>query len=77
MRQMRERPDGAALFNRVVRIAVLILAFGVMGAGLVIAVGWVQLRTVPEEFRAVMGIVIFLYGLYRFVLAFIRRGHGR
>lgn len=77
MQQMRERPDGAALFNRVVRIAVLILAFGVMGAGLVIAVGWVQLRTVPEEFRAVMGIVIFLYGLYRFVLAFIRRGHGR
>ncbi len=77
MRQMRERPDGAALFNRVVRIAVLILAAGVMAAGFVVAVGWVQLRTVPEEFRAVMGIVIFLYGLYRFVLAFIRRGHGR
>ncbi len=77
MRQMRERPEGAALFNRVVRIAVLILAAGVMAAGFVVAVGWVQLRTVPEEFRAVMGIVIFLYGLYRFVLAFIRRGHGR
>ncbi len=76
MRQLREQPAGTLVFNRLVRIVVLVLAAGVMAAGVAVAVGWVQLRTVPEEFRAVMGIVVFLYGLYRFVLAFIR-GHGR
>ena len=77
MRQMGEQPAGAVLFNRVVRVVILVLAAGVMAAGVAVAVGWFQLRTVPDEFRTVMGIVIFLYGLYRFVLAFIRRGHGR
>ncbi len=76
MRQKGEHPAGAELFNRAVRIAILILSAGVMAAGIAVITGFVSLRSVPEEFRAVMGIVVFLYGLYRFVLAVIR-GHGR
>ena len=68
-----QRRDGALLFNRVVRIVILVLSSCVMGAGAALTAGLVHLRSVPDEYRAVMGIVVFLYGLYRFVLALIRR----
>ena len=68
-----EHRNGAELFNHIVRIAVLVLSAGVMVAGLIVVAGVVHLRSVPDQFRWVLGIVVFLYGLYRFVIAFNRR----
>ena len=68
----KERTNPAATVNMVLRAAVLVLSTGVMIAGLALALGFVRMKNLPDEFRLVAGIVVFLYGLYRFVLTFGR-----
>ncbi len=64
--------DGAERFNQVVRIVILIVSSAVMLAGLSVAVGLVHLKSIPDQLRWVFGTVVFLYGLYRFVIAYVR-----
>ena len=64
--------ESAERFNQTVRIVVLVLSSAVMIAGFTMVAGVVHLRNVPDQFRWVLGTVVFLYGLYRFVIAFIR-----
>jgi len=66
------QPDGAERFNQIVRVIILIVSSAVMLAGLVVVLGVVHLRNIPDQFRWVFGTVVFLYGLYRFVLAYSR-----
>lgn len=66
------QPDGAERFNQIVRIIILIVSSAVMLAGLVVVLGVVHLRNIPDQFRWVFGTVVFLYGLYRLVLAYSR-----
>jgi hypothetical protein len=72
MLNTESRHSGAERFNQIVRIVVLVLSAGVMAAGLVVLLGMVHLRSVPDQFRWILGTVVFLYGLYRFVIAYVR-----
>jgi len=68
---------GAERFNQIVRIVVLALSTAVMLAGLTVATGTVHLQNLPDQFRLILGIVVFLYGLYRFVIAYVRGANRR
>lgn len=60
----------------VLRWVVLALATGAMLAGAAIIAGLLVPSRLPEEFRVVLGAVILLYGVYRFVIAWFRRPAG-
>lgn len=57
----------------IVRYAILVLSTGAMGAGMLIIAGVLFIPNIPEDFRVIMGAVVFLYGLYRFVVAYTRK----
>ena len=54
------------------KYAILALSTGAMVLGVLIIAGVLVPRNFPDQYRIVMGIVVFLYGLYRFVVAFTR-----
>lgn len=58
--------------NEVFRYTVLVIAAAAMVMGVLIIVGVLVPRNFPDQFRVIMGIVVFLYGLYRFVIAYYR-----
>lgn len=55
------------------RYVILALAGGVMAVGVLVATGVFELRNLPTQFRIVMGVVVFLYGLYRLVVEYVRK----
>ncbi len=57
----------------VLRIAVLVLSTGAMLAGIAVMIGLLVPRNFPGEYRFLMGVVIFLYGAYRFVVGYYRK----
>jgi prolipoprotein diacylglyceryltransferase len=59
----------------IVRYVILALSAGAMIVGGLAALGVLVPQSTPEEFRRVLGIVVFLYGLYRFVVEYVRAGH--
>jgi prolipoprotein diacylglyceryltransferase len=52
---------------------ILALAGGAMVVGVLVATGVFELRNLPTQFRVVMGVVVFLYGLYRLVVEYVRK----
>lgn len=56
----------------VFRYTILIISAAAMALGVLIIAGVLVPRNFPEQFRVIMGIVVFLYGLYRFVIAYYR-----
>ena len=44
----------------------------VMIVGVMVMVGYLVPRYFPEQYRVVMGAVVFLYGAYRFAITYIR-----
>jgi putative Ca2+/H+ antiporter (TMEM165/GDT1 family) len=59
---------------RYVAMVVSVLA---MIAGIVLMGGWLP-ANVPEQYRVILGAVVFLYGAYRFVIVYFRgRGLNR
>ena len=59
--------------GNILRIVVLVLSTGVMLFGAAVIAGIFVPTTIPEQFRLLVGIVIVLYGAYRFVIALFRR----
>jgi hypothetical protein len=59
--------------ERIVRLVVMILAAGVAMAGILVMSGVLSSAAIPGEFRIVTGAAIFLYGVYRFTVAYFRR----
>jgi hypothetical protein len=57
----------------VLRIIVLVLSTGAMLAGVAVMLGLLVPRNVPGEFQFLIGLVIFLYGAYRFVVGYFRK----
>jgi len=57
---------------RIVRYVVLVLAAGAVIFGLLIMIGLLVPAnvTIPENLRIVFGLVVVLYGVYRFVVTF-------
>jgi hypothetical protein len=59
--------------ERIVRFIVMILAAAVAMAGILVMTGVLINVAITGQFRLVMGAVIFLYGAYRFTVAYFRR----
>jgi hypothetical protein len=59
--------------DRIVRFTVMILAAAVAMAGILVMTGVLINVAITGQIRIVMGAVIFLYGAYRFTVAYFRR----
>jgi hypothetical protein len=59
--------------ERIVRITVMVLAAAVALAGILVMTGVLINTAFSGQIRIVMGGVIFLYGVYRFTVAYFRR----
>jgi len=55
------------------RYTILAVSAAAMVVGVLIITGLLVPRNLPEEFRVIMGIVIVLYGAYRFMITVYRR----
>jgi hypothetical protein len=56
----------------VLKYTVLAISAAAMLLGVLIIAGVLVPRNFPDQYRVIMGIVVFLYGLYRFVIAYTR-----
>jgi hypothetical protein len=61
----------------VLRRVILLLSSGAMLAGIAVLAGWLVPRNLPDQFRIPMGVVILLYGAYRFFIAWFRTPGAR
>ena len=68
-----ERSDDHVELGGVLRIIVLVLSTGAMLAGIAVMAGLLVPQNVPGEFRFLIGVVIFLYGAYRFSVGYFRK----
>jgi hypothetical protein len=58
--------------NRMLNVVVMVLAAAVMLVGILAIIGLLIPVYIPEQYRIIVGVVVFLYGLYRFVLSYFR-----
>jgi len=56
----------------VLKYTILVISAAAMLLGVLIIAGVLVPRNFPDQYRVIMGIVVFLYGLYRFVIAYTR-----
>ncbi len=56
----------------VLKYTIMVISVAAMLAGVLIIAGILVPRNFPDQYRVIMGIVVFLYGLYRFVIAYTR-----
>ena len=54
------------------RYTILGVSAAAMVLGVMVMIGLLVPRNLPEQFRVVVGAVVFLYGAYRFVVAYFR-----
>ena len=59
--------------DRIVRYTVMVLAAAVALAGILVMTGLLINVAIDPGIRSVMGAVTFLYGVYRFTVAYYRR----
>lgn len=59
--------------GNILRIIVLVVSACVMLFGVVVVAGFLVPIFIPEQFRVLTGIVIILYGAYRFVQTLYRK----
>jgi hypothetical protein len=58
--------------NKMLNVVVMVLAAAVMLVGVLAIMGMLIPVYIPEQYRIIVGAVVFLYGLYRFVLSYFR-----
>jgi hypothetical protein len=58
--------------SSVLRYSVLAVSTAAMIVGVLVMVGYLVPKYFPEQYRVVIGAVVFLYGAYRFALTFFR-----
>ena len=56
----------------VLKYTIMVISVAAMLLGVLIIAGVLVPRNLPDQYRVIMGIVVFLYGLYRFVIAYTR-----
>jgi putative Ca2+/H+ antiporter (TMEM165/GDT1 family) len=52
---------------------VLAVSAAVMVVGVLVMIGYLVPRYFPEDYRIIMGAVVFLYGAYRFTITYFRQ----
>jgi hypothetical protein len=60
-------------FTVVIRYTILALSSALMVLGVLVMAGLMIPRAFQEQYRVILGAVIFLYGAYRFSVAYFRR----
>lgn len=60
----------------VLRVSVLAVSAVVMAVGILVMIGFLVPKYFPEDYRIIMGVVVFLYGAYRFVVTYFHRKGG-
>lgn len=60
-------------FTVVIRYTILALSSALMVLGLLVIAGLLVPQVFPEQYRIILGVVILLYGAYRFSVAYFRR----
>jgi hypothetical protein len=60
-------------FTVVIRYAILSLSSALMVLGVLVMAGLMVPSAFPEQYRVILGAVVFLYGAYRFSVAYFRR----
>ncbi|MDH3251971.1 MAG: hypothetical protein OEM41_04215 [Ignavibacteria bacterium] len=58
--------------NAVLRYVLLVLSSAAMAVGVLVMMGTLHVNF-PEQFRVIVGAVVFLYGGYRFVISYFRK----
>jgi hypothetical protein len=56
----------------VLRVVIMVVASGAMAIGVAVMAGWLVPPNLPPQFNVPIGAVVFLYGAYRFVIAYLR-----
>jgi len=59
-------------FNTVLHYAILALSSALMVLGVLVMAGLMVPQNFPGEYRLLLGIVVFLYGAYRFSVSYFR-----
>ncbi len=59
-------------FTVIIRYAILALSSALMVLGVLVTAGLMVPRNFPGEYRILLGVVVFLYGAYRFSVAYFR-----
>lgn len=60
-------------FVSVLRYSVLAASVAAMVVGVLVMIGYLVPRYFPEDYRLIMGAVVFLYGAYRFIITYFRQ----
>jgi hypothetical protein len=60
-------------FHQTIRYAILALSMALMILGVCVMAGFRVPTYFPAEYRVILGLVVFLYGAYRFSIAYFRR----
>lgn len=58
--------------NKLLNLTVIVVSTVVMLVGVLVVIGKLVPVYFPDQFRIIVGVVVFLYGLYRFVLSYFR-----
>jgi hypothetical protein len=72
-RYPRVEEEKVITFNQTIRYAILALSVGLMILGAFVMAGFRVPTYFPAEYRVILGLVVFLYGAYRFSIAYFRR----
>ena len=64
-------------FAEVLRYTILAVSAGAMLVGVLVMAGVLVSAQIPDRFGMIAGAVIFLYGAYRFALAYFKKGDSR
>ncbi len=64
-------------FAVIFRYVVLVIAGAAMITGILVIAGVLLPARIPDDFRVIVGVVIFLYGAYRFTVTFFRKNNAR
>ncbi len=59
----------------VMRYTILVVSAAVTVVGLLVIIGILEPRGFPEQYRVLLGAVVTLYGIYRFVIAYYRQSN--
>jgi len=57
----------------VFRYTILGVSAAAMVLGVMVMIGWLVPRNFPEQFQVIVGAVVFLYGAYRFAVAYFQK----
>jgi len=60
-------------YQAVFRYTILVISILAMAVGVLVMAGVLVPKNLPEQYGVLIGIVVFLYGAYRFAITYFKR----